>query len=63
MQSKDRIPRLVAEIPVRHPVILLGHVDHTYLNIVTLWADSLCINQDDVRKKNTQVPLMGRIYG
>ncbi|TRX90447.1 hypothetical protein FHL15_008616 [Xylaria flabelliformis] len=30
---------------------------------VTLWADALCINQDDLREKNTQVPLMGRIYG
>ncbi|KAI1749480.1 heterokaryon incompatibility protein-domain-containing protein [Xylaria castorea] len=30
---------------------------------VTLWADALCINQDDTREKSTQVPLMGRIYG
>ncbi|KAK3370653.1 heterokaryon incompatibility protein-domain-containing protein [Podospora didyma] len=28
----------------------------------TLWVDAICINQDDVGEKNTQVPLMGKIY-
>ncbi|RDW65565.1 hypothetical protein BP5796_10257 [Coleophoma crateriformis] len=28
----------------------------------TLWADGICINQNDVDEKNTQVPLMRQIY-
>ena len=28
----------------------------------TLWADSICINQDDIIEKSQQVSLMGRIY-
>lgn len=28
----------------------------------TIWVDSLCINQEDVRERNHQVALMGRIY-
>ncbi|KAK3315634.1 heterokaryon incompatibility protein-domain-containing protein [Apodospora peruviana] len=28
-----------------------------------LWIDSICINQKSVAEKNTQVPLMGEIYG
>ncbi|KAK3294102.1 heterokaryon incompatibility protein-domain-containing protein [Chaetomium fimeti] len=28
-----------------------------------LWVDALCINQADTAEKNTQVPLMSRIYG
>lgn len=27
-----------------------------------VWIDSICINQSSVADKNTQVPLMGRIY-
>ncbi|KAL6708991.1 hypothetical protein ACN47E_002118 [Coniothyrium glycines] len=27
-----------------------------------LWADSICINQDDLQEKNYQVAIMGRIY-
>jgi hypothetical protein len=27
-----------------------------------LWADAICINQDDKDEKNHQVPLMGKIY-
>ncbi len=30
--------------------------------VVTLWADAICINQDDLEEKNEQVPLMGAIY-
>ncbi|KAH7322449.1 heterokaryon incompatibility protein-domain-containing protein, partial [Stachybotrys elegans] len=30
--------------------------------VVTLWADAICINQIDLKEKNEQVPLMGRIY-
>jgi hypothetical protein len=28
----------------------------------TIWADALCINQQDDREKSTQVALMGRVY-
>ena len=28
-----------------------------------VWADGLCINQDDIEERNRQVPMMGRIYG
>ncbi|XXG99905.1 hypothetical protein Hte_006246 [Hypoxylon texense] len=28
----------------------------------TLWADALCINQDDVQERNAQVRLMGELY-
>ncbi|KAF4988846.1 hypothetical protein FGRMN_9520 [Fusarium graminum] len=29
----------------------------------TLWVDAICINQSDIIEKNSQVPLMSRIYG
>jgi len=29
----------------------------------TLWADALCINQEDIAEKERQIPLMGRIFG
>ncbi|PYI03583.1 hypothetical protein BO78DRAFT_322534 [Aspergillus sclerotiicarbonarius CBS 121057] len=29
----------------------------------TMWIDYICINQSDIEEKNTQVPLMGSIYG
>jgi hypothetical protein len=28
----------------------------------TLWVDAICINQVDTEEKNTQIPLMGRLY-
>lgn len=28
-----------------------------------LWADAICINQEDTLEKNYQIPLMGSIYG
>jgi len=30
--------------------------------ILPLWVDQICINQDDISERNTQVQLMGRIY-
>ncbi|VUC31099.1 unnamed protein product [Clonostachys rosea] len=30
--------------------------------LVFLWADAICINQEDLEEKNEQVPLMGMIY-
>lgn len=36
-----------------------GEQDVTKLR---LWADALCINQEDTEEKNYQVPLMGEIY-
>ncbi|KAI9148395.1 Hps1-dma1 cluster oxidoreductase toxD [Paramyrothecium foliicola] len=32
------------------------------VKVTTLWADAICINQDDLEEKNEQVPLMNRIY-
>lgn len=29
---------------------------------ITIWVDSICINQDDEEEKNVQIPLMGQIY-
>ncbi|KAJ5519533.1 hypothetical protein N7453_001955 [Penicillium expansum] len=29
---------------------------------VTMWIDAVCVNQTDKLEKNTQIPLMGRIY-
>src|SRR3569833_1008114 len=29
---------------------------------VTLWVDAVCINQDDEKEKEVQIPLMGRLY-
>jgi Heterokaryon incompatibility protein (HET) len=39
----------------------LRHLRHER-NRVTVWADALCINQEDDEEKNWQVPLMMRIY-
>ena len=30
--------------------------------VVSIWADTICINQGDLDEKNQQVPLMGKIY-
>lgn len=29
---------------------------------ITIWVDSICINQDDQEEKNVQIPLMDQIY-
>lgn len=29
---------------------------------MTVWADALCINQQDVEERNAQVQMMGKIY-
>ncbi|ETS77091.1 hypothetical protein PFICI_10965 [Pestalotiopsis fici W106-1] len=29
---------------------------------VTIWVDAICINQDDDKEKENQIPLMGKIY-
>ncbi|KAK4169651.1 heterokaryon incompatibility [Cladorrhinum sp. PSN259] len=39
----------------------LQHLRHVSENRV-LWADAVCINQEDVDKKTVQVALMGTIY-
>jgi hypothetical protein len=31
-------------------------------NVVAIWADAICINQDDLSERGEQVQLMGRIY-
>nr|CEG04826.1 unnamed protein product [Fusarium clavum] len=32
-------------------------------SLTNLWIDSICINQDDIQERNTQVGLMSRIFG
>lgn len=39
----------------------LRHLRHEHKR-VTIWADALCINQEDTKEKNWQVPLMKQIY-
>ncbi|KAM0335600.1 hypothetical protein ACHAQA_000648 [Verticillium albo-atrum] len=36
---------------------------HKTLKVLPLWADAVCINQDDNDDKSREVPKMGRIYG
>jgi hypothetical protein len=36
--------------------------DHLHLPVSRLWADYVCINQDDLAEKSSQVALMHRIY-
>lgn len=57
-----------------HTILLSGKPHHITANLSdalhqcrwdqprALWADSICINQDEVEEKNHQVYLMGRIY-
>jgi hypothetical protein len=32
-------------------------------NDVVVWADAICINQNNVEERNPQVRMMGNIYG
>lgn len=50
--------RLGITTSLRNSLSQARHV-HT---AVALWADGICINQDDDEEKNRQVVLMGRIY-
>lgn len=48
--------------------VITSNLDMALRNIVkrrrprVLWVDALCINQEDIDEKNTQVPLMEKIY-
>ncbi|KAK5746476.1 hypothetical protein LTR17_000856 [Elasticomyces elasticus] len=56
------------------PLRVTGHLHNAFKNIrrhahrvcstdlLTFWIDTLCINQQDVDERNSQVMLMGRIY-
>ncbi|KAK0624310.1 heterokaryon incompatibility protein-domain-containing protein, partial [Immersiella caudata] len=57
------------------PITINGHGHHVTVNLqsalrhlrlpsemVTLWVDAVCINQDDDAEKSSQVQQMGRIY-
>ncbi|KAI9651345.1 hypothetical protein NHQ30_001385 [Ciborinia camelliae] len=37
-------------------------IEHEDTEPLLLWADAICINQNDTQEKNHQVPLMKRIY-
>jgi hypothetical protein len=39
----------------------LHHIRHPS-DVITLWIDQICINQEDGDEKNAQVPLMTQIY-
>lgn len=47
---------------LHHALKHLSHVDTKQARPKYLWVDALCINQIDIREKNHQVALMGRIY-
>lgn len=34
----------------------------TRFGAIAVWIDAICINQDDIKEKEDQVPLMGEIY-
>ena len=48
--------------PVTHNLHAALHTLRRHDSQRTLWIDAICINQHDVGEKNTQVPLMARIY-
>ncbi|KAL2197096.1 heterokaryon incompatibility protein-domain-containing protein [Corynascus similis CBS 632.67] len=64
-------------VPVKNqPLICNGKVSYITANLRdalrqvrlpdrsrTLWADSICINQEDSQEQGHQISLMGRIYG
>jgi hypothetical protein len=58
----------IKQIRNSHPSVLVSefqartHTDPDGKFGFCLWADALCINQDDNLDKSYQVPLMGRIY-
>jgi hypothetical protein len=40
----------------------LSHLRHCFIERI-LWADAVCINQEDVKEKEQQIQFMARIYG
>jgi hypothetical protein len=40
---------------------LLHHVRHRH-EVVTLWVDAVCINQEDIKERSHQVALMDAVY-
>lgn len=62
--AQDTRPVRVHDAFIQIPANLelaLQHLRDTETS-TTLWADSLCINQQDLKEKAQQVNLMGRIY-
>lgn len=46
----------------RTDAILDGREDISNESSIHIWADGLCINQQDIQEKNIQVPLMTTVY-
>jgi hypothetical protein len=40
---------------------LLHHIRHRH-EVVTLWVDAVCINQEDIKERSHQVALMDAVY-
>lgn len=65
----DPAPRGSITLDGRHRVGLTASLDAALRDmrdssvVLRIWADALCIDQEKVEEKNTQVPLMGSIYG
>ncbi|KAK1749614.1 heterokaryon incompatibility protein-domain-containing protein [Echria macrotheca] len=49
-------------LPTTRNVYQLLHDRSSFSRTRWLWIDAVCINQDDVEEKNTQVQMMGEIY-
>jgi hypothetical protein len=44
------------------PIRRSGAADISNAGYAYIWADALCINQQDIDEKNSQIPMMGDIY-
>ena len=62
----DRIEKVIVE-PANHYIRATSNLYRALLDLrrkepVTLWIDAICINQDDIQERSSQVRLMSRVY-
>lgn len=62
----DRIEKVIVE-PANHHIRVTSNLYEALLDLrrkepVTLWIDAICINQDDIQERSSQIRLMSRIY-